>query len=366
MKVSRRSLRKGLVAFGCLISHVSIGSSLFGLALIVVGGFLHWLSKAYLEQNRDLTTAGPYRWTRNPFYLANLLIDAGIVCVIGQLWLGLAYAILWAVAYDETIKGEEAHLRELFGARFDDYASRVPRLFPFRAPLDPALARGRFDLANPSLLEGREYARLLGIALAPGAIWAADALRHLRFDVFSDAHSLELGAILFVPALWILKLGLAETLRRPETRLLPQAGPQPARLIGNLAVSGPLAVAVYRAGGVLGALAAVALLGGAMALADSGVSRRVRLFVGLGVILLALALGAMNQVLWLAVAPALWFSLAAVDDIGQLRLLRRSSATLPEQNRWHVFGRVWSGVVLAMIAIEVGRSWARRGLETFQ
>ena len=205
---------------GCILADPTPAGVGIGAALIGVGAGLHCLSKAYLEQNRRLTTAGPYRWVRNPFYLANGLIDLGLVFTIGRVWLGLLYATLFWLAYRRTIEDEEAHLSSLFGAEYRCYARRVPRFFPTRTPLPRDEACGRFDLANPSLRSGQEYARLLGILLAPAAVLGAFVLRREGLQIFEERNSLLLGSLLLLPVGWVLKLGLAETFRAPEVPLL--------------------------------------------------------------------------------------------------------------------------------------------------
>jgi hypothetical protein len=221
VEVSRRSLRKGLIAVGCLVGSVIYPHAAMGGGLILLGSGLHFWSKGCLEQNRRLTTAGPYRWCRNPFYLANLLIDLGLCLTIGDPWIAAAFLTLWWISYRETIQREEQRLSELFPEAYPVYRSAVPRLIPNGRSLAPALVTGRFSFANPSLARGAEYARLLGIALAPCAIGAAEMVRHEGLGLFDGRHPAKLVFVLLLPALWIVKLALAETFRRPYTALVP-------------------------------------------------------------------------------------------------------------------------------------------------
>jgi len=270
LRIGRRNLRKGLVAVGCLVGHVTLPAAAWGGLLIALGGGLHGWSKGCLTQNRRLTTAGPYRFTRNPFYLANLLIDLGLCLVIGRLWLAALFVVLWAIAYRDTIAREEERLAELFGDEYERYRARVPRFWPTPRPLPRALAQGGFSLDNDGLARGAEYARLLGIAISPWAIAAAARLRREQLALLDDAHGLSLAFVLMLPALWIVKLALAETFRRPQTALLPWLGSRTA----------------------LRALA-----------------------IGLGIIALALA----THMPWLAVWPGLFCALAALDLLGDRR-----------------------------------------------
>ncbi|HZD71099.1 MAG TPA: isoprenylcysteine carboxylmethyltransferase family protein [Actinomycetes bacterium] len=77
-----------------------------------------------------LVAAGPYRWVRNPIYLAALLI------ILGQAWLFLslrllAYAGAMAVLFHLFVTGyEEPTLRRRFGSTYLQYQRKVPRWIP--------------------------------------------------------------------------------------------------------------------------------------------------------------------------------------------------------------------------------------------
>lgn len=79
---------------------------------------------------KRVVAAGPYRWVRNPIYLAALLI------VLGEAWLFLspqlvAYAAVMAVTFHLFITGyEERTLDRRFGRAYRDYLARVPRWIP--------------------------------------------------------------------------------------------------------------------------------------------------------------------------------------------------------------------------------------------
>jgi protein-S-isoprenylcysteine O-methyltransferase Ste14 len=81
---------------------------------------------------RGVVAAGPYRWVRNPIYLAALLI------VLGEAWLFmslalLAYATAMAVLFHLFVTGyEEPTLRRRFGTTYLEYQRTVPRWIPRR------------------------------------------------------------------------------------------------------------------------------------------------------------------------------------------------------------------------------------------
>src|SRR3954469_3251740 len=121
----------------------------------------------------DLNTAGPYARTRNPLYLGNLLITLGVCAIAHDAILAALAAVLFAVQYRAIIAAEEAFLREKFGARFDEYASRVPRFWPL------ALAKA----ASPRPWSA---GRALRKEHNPAATWLALALLLLGGDARAE------------------------------------------------------------------------------------------------------------------------------------------------------------------------------------
>jgi protein-S-isoprenylcysteine O-methyltransferase Ste14 len=79
-----------------------------------------------------VVTRGPYRWVRNPIYLAALLVVLGEAGLFGSPWL-LAYAGAMAVCFHLFVTGyEERVLRRCFGPGYLAYRSAVPRWIPRR------------------------------------------------------------------------------------------------------------------------------------------------------------------------------------------------------------------------------------------
>ncbi|HEV3152757.1 MAG TPA: isoprenylcysteine carboxylmethyltransferase family protein [Candidatus Baltobacteraceae bacterium] len=94
-----------------------------------------------------LIVAGPFRYTRNPLYLGNMLMALGMGAIApaaGWLFINLG-TLIFNIA---LIRWEELGLRARYGEAFDDFCRKVPQLLP---RLLPAPASGRVD---PSLAEG--------------------------------------------------------------------------------------------------------------------------------------------------------------------------------------------------------------------
>lgn len=74
-----------------------------------------------------LCTDGPFRFSRNPIYLGDWLILAGVALLLNTLW-PLAFApIVWFMLRFGVIRHEEAHLEAKFGDVYRAYKAQVRR-----------------------------------------------------------------------------------------------------------------------------------------------------------------------------------------------------------------------------------------------
>ncbi len=100
-----------------------------GLALFVAAALAfrrHRTSIVPRETPRALLTTGPYAFSRNPIYLADALILAGLILRLDLAALPLV-AVFVALIGARFIRGEEDLCRAAFGAAWDAYAARVRR-----------------------------------------------------------------------------------------------------------------------------------------------------------------------------------------------------------------------------------------------
>lgn len=80
--------------------------------------------------NQPATTivaSGPYRWSRNPMYVAMTLLSAGVALVFNALWPLLFVPLAVIVTDRYTIAREEQYLERAFGDVYRDYKRRVRR-----------------------------------------------------------------------------------------------------------------------------------------------------------------------------------------------------------------------------------------------
>ena len=144
------------------------------LAPVLAGLWLRGYAAGYVKKNAELTTTGPYGYTRNPLYLGSMLIAFGFGGAAGSWVLPLVLAALFAAIYIPTIRGEERYLRAHFPG-FDAYAARVPRLVPRIASHSSQSASHAPMFSRERYLHHREYNASMGA----GAIYLALVLRLL-------------------------------------------------------------------------------------------------------------------------------------------------------------------------------------------
>lgn len=133
-------LLPGTVAFivPALLRPVTTQVHVVGVPILLVGVFLLlWCVRDFYVAGRGtlapwsppqrLVTVGLYRLSRNPMYIAVLVILCGWATMYASrmLWL---YAAIVAVAFQlRVILGEEPWLARTHGSAWDRYRARVPR-----------------------------------------------------------------------------------------------------------------------------------------------------------------------------------------------------------------------------------------------
>ncbi len=128
-----------------------------GLPLILAGLALRAAASGHVRKDAELTTTGPYRYTRNPLYLGSLLIAVGFALAARNWWIAALLVILFFVIYLPVIRSEEDFLRQHFPG-FTDYERDVPRLLP----RVPARSTGAGAFSRALYLQHREYNAAIG------------------------------------------------------------------------------------------------------------------------------------------------------------------------------------------------------------
>jgi protein-S-isoprenylcysteine O-methyltransferase Ste14 len=119
-----------------------------------------------------LNTTGPYSIVRNPLYVGNALMWAGVVLYARTPWLALAVGIAFWIVYERIVYAEEEFLRERFGPEFAAWAAATPAFVPRPRLYRPAALP--FSLRN---VLRREYSGLFALVV----LFAAEVLEWRRF-----------------------------------------------------------------------------------------------------------------------------------------------------------------------------------------
>jgi protein-S-isoprenylcysteine O-methyltransferase Ste14 len=110
----------------------SIGAMVFVLALALFAWAIVAITRegSNVPTNRPTTTiveTGPYRFTRNPIYLAMFLAVIGLAVAFDTLWLFMTLVAFAIVIRYGAVAREEAYLERKFGDVYRGYLSRVRR-----------------------------------------------------------------------------------------------------------------------------------------------------------------------------------------------------------------------------------------------
>ena len=123
-----------------------------GLVLALAGESLRIWAAGHLEKGREVTRSGPYRFLRHPLYAGSIVIAAGAVAASRSVVVAIATIVYMALTIGAAVAAEEAHLRQAFGATYDNYrASRA----------EPMVRR--FSLSRA--VRNREYRAVGGLLL---------------------------------------------------------------------------------------------------------------------------------------------------------------------------------------------------------
>ncbi len=141
-----------------------------GAGVTLPGLWLRAIAAGHVKKNAELTTTGPYAYTRNPLYLGSIIIAVGFAVAAWNAWIGVVLVVLFLAIYLPVIRSEEAFLRGSFPG-FDDYARQVPRLIPRLTSAN----REPSSFSRALYRKHREYNALIGA----GAMMVALVLKLL-------------------------------------------------------------------------------------------------------------------------------------------------------------------------------------------
>ncbi len=167
--LTRKRLRDAVIllaAGSAFFFPVASAHIVLAALFLVPGTFLHFVTKGTLIRNEVLCTGGIYAVVRHPYYLANYLVDTGLCLLSGNVYLLLAYPLLFFWSYGPTFREEEAVLRRKHGDASFEYILSTPSVFPDRLSISHVsrLLDG-FSFRRISRKEVARIIRFYGVAV---------------------------------------------------------------------------------------------------------------------------------------------------------------------------------------------------------
>lgn len=159
--VYRWRVRVGSLAFlVCLVlARPSWRSVLLGAAVSLLGLVIRAWAAGHLKKEKELAVSGPYRFSRNPLYLGNLILGLSLAAGSGSTVVVIIFASYFLIFYPVIILTERERMKKLFPEKYKEYIKHVPLFFPWRKPL---ACRDRVKFSWTQYRVNREYRALIG------------------------------------------------------------------------------------------------------------------------------------------------------------------------------------------------------------
>jgi len=153
-RIARLRVTIGFVcgALAIWLSHPTRATLLAGGVVALAGEAIRLWAAGHLDKGREVTSSGPYRFTRHPLYLGSTVIGLGLGYASASRVVAVLVIAYLAITLTAAIRTEEAHLTDKFGAAYPAY--REGRTHG---------ERRRFSLARA--MRNREYRAVLGLLL---------------------------------------------------------------------------------------------------------------------------------------------------------------------------------------------------------
>lgn len=189
------------VGFAIAMSGQILRAATIGLAYIVRGGRNR---QVYAD---GLVTGGLFAHCRNPLYVGNLLILAGVGLASNSLLFMIAGMPLFLFCYRAIVAAEEAFLHQKFGREFEDYCARVNRFVPRLSGLGETLRSMEFNWRRLVIKEyGSTFAWTAGmLALVIKNVWQDGRFAHGSPVVWSLFTALALVTVAYGIARYLKK-----------------------------------------------------------------------------------------------------------------------------------------------------------------
>ncbi|MBI2803010.1 MAG: isoprenylcysteine carboxylmethyltransferase family protein [Gammaproteobacteria bacterium] len=159
-----------LVGLGISASGQLLRALVVGLAYIKRGGVD---KKVHAD---TLVTEGLFAHARNPLYVGNLLILAGLFVIHNHPLVYVLGGAFFGLAYIAVVRAEETYLGSKFGVAFTAYCARVPRWLPRFGGLTQTVTGMRFN-----------WRRVVSKEMESCIVWVMTALLLLAYEAATSS-----------------------------------------------------------------------------------------------------------------------------------------------------------------------------------
>lgn len=124
-----------------------------GSVVAIAGEIIRLWAAGHLEKGREVTSSGPYAFTRHPLYLGSTVMGVGLAIASSSIAVAATIGAYLLLTLTAAIRTEEAHLTEKFGSAYPEYRNgRV------------ATVARAFSMARA--MRNREYRAVIGLTIA--------------------------------------------------------------------------------------------------------------------------------------------------------------------------------------------------------
>jgi protein-S-isoprenylcysteine O-methyltransferase Ste14 len=118
--------RRVPIGFACgvlaiVLARPTRASLAIGLPIALAGEGLRLWAAGHLEKGREVTSSGPYRWTRHPLYVGSTLLGVGCAIAANHVVVFAVAVAYLALTLTAAARSEERHLQAKFGETYGQY-----------------------------------------------------------------------------------------------------------------------------------------------------------------------------------------------------------------------------------------------------
>lgn len=134
----------------------------YALLVVVIGIVIRIWATGYIHKNKEVTTAGPYKFLRHPLYLGNFTKGLGVALFVNAYPLVVLYIPVFFCTYYKKMKLEERYLMDKFGEQYENYQNNTPLFIPTFKNL---FKKDGAKFSWKNVILNREHLNFLGVVI---------------------------------------------------------------------------------------------------------------------------------------------------------------------------------------------------------